>query len=80
YARDPATLEPLPDDDLRALSGAMAQARRGAEQLPELAGTLQADRTRPPEAAALEVRKSALSVGEQAARALDAAQQRGGEV
>ncbi len=80
YARDPRTQEQIPDDELRALAGAMASARRNAEQLRDLATAIQADRTRTPEASALELRRSALSLGEKGARTLDAARQRASEV
>ena len=79
YPRDPITLEQQPDDDMRVLSAAMASARRNAEQLAELATALRNDRTRTPEAQALELRKAAMSLGEKAARNLDGARQRVGE-
>lgn len=75
-ARDPITRELLPDEELRTLSRAMASARLQAEQLSELATAMRADRTRTPEAAAVELRKAALTIGEKAARSLDGARER----
>ncbi len=79
-ALDPITRAQLPDTDISGLAAAMAASRRSAEQIAELARMLLADQSRTPEAAALELRKNALAVGEKAARVLDTARARVGAV
>lgn len=69
----------MPDEELSSLAGAMGSARTTAEQLAALAEALQHDKTRTPEAAALELRKSALRLAESSAKRLDTARQKAAE-
>lgn len=76
YARDPTTGEIVGDDEIAMLAAAMASARAAAEQVAALADAAAVDRTRPPEAHTLAIRRAALAAGERGAAALDRARQR----
>lgn len=64
------------DDVLESMVTAMATARGHADQLTALSRALDADSSRSPEGRALELRQSALRVGERGAKALDTARAR----
>jgi len=74
--RDRATGEQIVDPELMSLRQAMTTADNAAEQMAHLANAVSNDPSRTPEAAALEIGRSAGILGAKAAAALDGARSR----
>lgn len=75
-ARDPATREIVPDELFRAMSAALSAAHESAAKIIAAADAVSADKTQTPEANAVRIRQTALTLAGKAADKLDTVRKR----